>query len=121
MFTGLPAQRATTVSLSILVVIEMFNACNSLSENESLFVLPLWSNPYLVASIILSMALHFMILYVPFFREMFRITALNKEEWIAVIAISFPVIVIDEVLKFISMRMAKSEKSEKAQLKEKAD
>jgi Ca2+ transporting ATPase len=44
----------------------MLNACNSLSENESLLVLPLWSNPYLVASIALSMALHFCILYVPF-------------------------------------------------------
>lgn len=49
---------------------------------------------------------------------MFRITALNKDEWIAVIAISFPVIVIDEALKFISMRMAKSGKAE---LKEKAE
>ncbi|WVF66907.1 calcium-translocating P-type ATPase, SERCA-type [Kwoniella sp. CBS 6097] len=104
MFTGLPSMRATTMSLSILVVIEMFNACNSLSENESLFVLPLWSNPYLVASIALSMALHFMILYVPFFRGMFRITALNKEEWIAVLVISAPVIVIDEVLKWISLQ-----------------
>lgn len=47
-------------------VIEMLNACNSLSENESLLVLPIWANPYLVASIALSMALHFMILYVPF-------------------------------------------------------
>ncbi|KAK8861439.1 potassium/sodium efflux P-type ATPase, fungal-type [Kwoniella newhampshirensis] len=108
-FTGLPAQRATTVSLSILVVIEMFNACNSLSENESLFVLPIWTNPYLVASIALSMALHFMILYVPFFRALFRITSLNLEEWIAVLFISVPVIVIDEVLKFVSMRMAKGD------------
>ncbi|WWC60140.1 potassium/sodium efflux P-type ATPase, fungal-type [Kwoniella dejecticola CBS 10117] len=105
MFTGLPSMRATTVSLSILVVIEMFNACNSLSENESLLVLPLWTNPYLVASIALSMALHFMILYVPFFRTMFRITALNQEEWVAVLLISAPVIVIDEVLKWISMRL----------------
>ncbi|WWD16654.1 potassium/sodium efflux P-type ATPase, fungal-type [Kwoniella shandongensis] len=104
MFTGIPAQRATTVSLSILVVIEMFNACNSLSENESLFVLPIWTNPYLVASIVLSMALHFMILYVPFFRTLFRITSLNLDEWIAVLVISAPVILIDEVLKFISMR-----------------
>lgn len=44
----------------------MLNACNSLSENESLLVMPIWVNPYLVASIALSMALHFMILYVPF-------------------------------------------------------
>jgi len=49
-----------------LTVVEMLNACNSLSENESLLVLPLWANPYLVASIALSMALHFCILYVPF-------------------------------------------------------
>ncbi|WVQ79032.1 potassium/sodium efflux P-type ATPase, fungal-type [Cryptococcus sp. DSM 104549] len=113
-FTGLPSQRATTISLSILVVIEMLNACNSLSENESLFVLPVWANPYLVGSIVLSMALHFMILYVPFFRDMFKITALNKEEWIAVLVISAPVIVIDEVLKFISMRMEKRGQEERA-------
>ena len=67
MFTNEMAQRATTISLSILVTIEMFNAMNSLSENESLLTLPLWSNKYLVLSIILSMVLHFAILYVPLF------------------------------------------------------
>ena len=103
MFTSVPSQRATTVSLSILVVIEMFNACNSLSENESLLVLPIWSNMYLVASVALSMALHFMILYVPFFSSLFQITPLNWEEWQAVLMISFPVIVIDEVLKYLSI------------------
>lgn len=67
MFTNVMAQRATTISLSILVTVEMFNAMNSLSENESLLRLPLWKNPFLVGAIALSMALHFMILYTPFF------------------------------------------------------
>lgn len=67
MFTNTMAQRATTISLSILVTVEMFNAMNSLSENESLLRLPVWKNMYLVMAIALSMALHFMILYVPFF------------------------------------------------------
>ncbi|KAI8361710.1 SERCA-type calcium-translocating P-type ATPase [Blakeslea trispora] len=102
MFSNTFSMKATTMSLSILVVIEMFNAMNSLSENESLLTLPLWSNPYLVLSIILSMALHFMILYVPFFTKLFAIVPLNKEEWIAVLWISLPVIFIDEVLKFIT-------------------
>jgi Ca2+ transporting ATPase len=55
------------MSLSILVVIEMFNAMNSLSENESLLTFPLWNNIYLCLAIALSMLLHFMILNVPFF------------------------------------------------------
>lgn len=73
-----------------------------MSENESLLTLPLWVNPYLVLSIALSMALHFMILYVPFFTKLFVIVPLNMDEWIAVLWISAPVIVIDEVLKLIT-------------------
>lgn len=102
MFTNVFSQRATTISLSVLVVIEMFNAINSLSENESLLTLPLWRNMYLVGAIILSMGLHFMILYVPFFSSLFSITPLNFEEWQAVVIISFPVIIIDEILKLVS-------------------
>jgi len=102
MFTDSMASRATTMSLSILVVIEMLNAMNSLSENESLLTLQLWTNPYLIFAITLSMVLHFMILYVPFFAKIFVIVPLNVEEWKAVMWISIPVIIIDEILKLIS-------------------
>ncbi|KAJ3883752.1 Ca-transporting ATPase [Lentinula edodes] len=102
MFTNVMAQRATTISLSILVTVEMFNAMNSLSENESLLRLPLWKNPFLVGAIALSMALHFMILYTPFFTTLFAITPLNWPEWKAVLYFSAPVVLIDEVLKFIT-------------------
>lgn len=73
MFSNWMAKKATTMSLSILVTIEMFNAMNSLSENESLLTLPLWVNPILVLAITLSMVLHFIILYVPFFSVLPRL------------------------------------------------
>lgn len=102
MFSNGMAQRATTMSLSVLVLVEMFNAMNSLSENESLLRLPVWKNMYLVGAVCLSMALHFMILYVPFFTKIFAIAPLNVAEWTAVFYLSAPVLVIDEILKFIS-------------------
>ncbi|KAF8528225.1 hypothetical protein BU17DRAFT_81482 [Hysterangium stoloniferum] len=102
MFTNVMSHRATTMSLSILVTVEMFNAMNSLSENESLLVLPVWKNPYLVGAITLSMLLHFVILYIPFFTTLFAITPLNWTEWKAVLYLSAPVLVLDELLKFIS-------------------
>ncbi|KAL8806552.1 MAG: hypothetical protein Q9223_004689 [Gallowayella weberi] len=105
MFSNSSAKAASTMSLSILVVIEMLNAMNALSSSESLLSLPLWKNMYLVFAISLSMALHFILLYVPFFQALFAIVPLNWNEWKAVLWISIPVIFIDEILKFLERRM----------------
>jgi len=91
-----------TMSLSVLVTIEMLNAMNSLSENQSLVMMPPWINIWLMLAITLSMSLHFMVLYVPFFNAVFHICPLNWEEWIAVLKISLPVVFLDESLKFLS-------------------
>ncbi|OGM41781.1 putative endoplasmic reticulum calcium ATPase [Aspergillus bombycis] len=105
MFTNDMSRSASTVSLSILVVIEMLNAMNALSSSESLFTFALWNNMMLVYAIILSMALHFAILYIPFLQGLFSILPLNWVEWKAVVAISAPVIIIDETLKFVERQM----------------
>lgn len=91
MFSNDMAKSASTVSLSILVVIEMFNAMNALSSSESLLTLPLWDNMMLVYAIALSMALHFALLYTPFLQTLFSILPLNWPEWQAVLIISAPV------------------------------
>ncbi|XP_050266596.1 calcium-transporting ATPase 3, endoplasmic reticulum-type isoform X1 [Quercus robur] len=92
----------STVSMTVLVVVEMFNALNNLSENQSLLVIPPWSNLWLVASIILTMIFHVLILYVHPLSVLFSVTPLSWAEWRLVLYLSFPVIIIDEVLKFFS-------------------
>ncbi|RXH91560.1 hypothetical protein DVH24_020583 [Malus domestica] len=92
----------STVSMTVLVVVEMFNALNNLSENQSLVVIPPWSNLWLVGSIILTMILHVLILYIHPLSILFSVTPLSWADWTVVLYLSFPVIIIDEVLKFLS-------------------
>jgi Ca2+-transporting ATPase len=101
--------KASTMSLSVLVVIEMLNALNALSEDNSLLVIPPWVNLWLLVAIVASIGSHMFILYVPFMNQIFGITPLNLVEWKLVLAFSFPVILIDEVLKFFGRIMNERE------------
>nr|AAW25510.1 SJCHGC06851 protein [Schistosoma japonicum] len=93
-----------TMALSVLVLIEMLNAMNSLSENQSLIAMPPWVNIWLMLAMVVSMSLHFLILEVDFLSKVFQITPLSLEEWFMVVKISAPVIFIDEILKLIARR-----------------
>jgi magnesium-transporting ATPase (P-type) len=94
----------STISMSVLVIVEMFNALNALSENCSLLVLPPWSNLWLLAAIGVSVALHLLILYVPPLAAMFSVVALSWAEWRMVLLLSAPVVLVDEVLKLATRR-----------------
>jgi Ca2+-transporting ATPase len=93
--------KAVSMALSVLVMIEMFNALNALSEDGSLLQMPPWANPWLLVAIVVSLGMHALIMYVPAFASLFEITALDMKDWIVITAFSFPVVVIDEILKAI--------------------
>ncbi|MBA0582626.1 hypothetical protein Gorai_024762 [Gossypium raimondii] len=93
--------KASTLSLSVLVSIEMLNSLNALSEDGSLLTMPPWVNPWLLLAMSISFGLHFLILYVPFLAQVFGIVPLSLNEWLLVLAVAFPVVLIDEVLKCI--------------------
>merc|ERR1712131_340123 len=96
------APEAMTMALSVLVTIEIANALNSVSENQSLLVMHPWVNIYLLMAMALSFSLHFMILYVDVFNVVFNISALSFEQWMVVLKFSLPVLLVDEALKFIA-------------------
>ena len=99
---SLDTRLASSVALSVLVVIEMFNALNALSETESLLVLTPFANWWLIGAVALSIALHLGILYVEGLVSVFNVLPLSKDDWILVLALSVPVVLIDEVLKLIT-------------------
>eukprot|EP00357_Protocruzia_adherens_P000754 CAMPEP_0115023650 /NCGR_PEP_ID=MMETSP0216-20121206/32568_1 /TAXON_ID=223996 /ORGANISM="Protocruzia adherens, Strain Boccale" /LENGTH=1023 /DNA_ID=CAMNT_0002397157 /DNA_START=284 /DNA_END=3355 /DNA_ORIENTATION=- len=108
--------KASTLSLSVLVVIEMLNALNALSEDGSLVQMPPWVNPWLILAIVGSIGMHMVILYIPFMTQIFSIAPLDYTEWMLVLKFSIPVIIIDEILKFVGRMF--TERELKQRLKE---
>jgi Ca2+-transporting ATPase len=109
--------KASTLSLSVLVTIEMLNALNAVSEDGSLLTIPPWVNPYLLLAMASSFILHFMILYVPWMATIFSIAPHDAVDWLLVLLFSFPVIILDEILKFVGRRMNDAEREERERQK----
>jgi Ca2+-transporting ATPase len=65
------------MALSVLVVIEMLNAMNALSEDGSLLTMPPWCNKWLLVAIVVSLGLHMVIMYVPALAVLLEITSLD--------------------------------------------
>jgi P-type Ca2+ transporter type 2C len=101
--------KASTLSLSCLVMLEMLNALNALSENGSLIHMPPWINPWLLLAISGSIAIHILIIYIPFFTEIFGTTYMTGYDWLIVMIFSSPVILIDEILKVFARWKAERE------------
>lgn len=100
--------KASTLSLTVLVIIEMLNAFNALSEDGSLIQMPPWTNPWLILACMGSVLVHFGILYTPFLAKIFAVCPLDWHDWVLVMTFSFPVILVDEVLKFVGRITASS-------------
>ncbi|KAL0464951.1 UNVERIFIED_CONTAM: Calcium-transporting ATPase, endoplasmic reticulum-type [Sesamum latifolium] len=79
--------KAMTLSLSVLVAIEMLNSLNALSEDNSLIRMPPWRNPWLLIAMSFSLGLHCLILYVPLLANVFGIVPLSLNEWLLVLGI----------------------------------
>merc|ERR1712110_895294 len=96
------APEPMTMALSILVTIEMCNAISAISENQSLVAMPPWINPLLLGAMALSFGLHFVILYVDVMATVFQVTPLSIAQWMTVLKFSIPVILLDELLKWVA-------------------
>lgn len=102
-------QKASTLSLTVIVVIEMLNALNALSDEASILTVGLFANPKLIFAIFLSVGLHCGICYIPFFSRIFGTRPLLLNDWLLVLLFTFPVIIIDEIIKiFVRARTTRA-------------
>ena len=80
-FTGKLKSHPQSLSLSVLVMIEMLKALSAVSLDSSLFTVQPWQNPWLIISVIIPLLLHALVLYTPSLNIVFGLSPLTKEEW----------------------------------------
>ena len=106
-------KKASTLSLTVLVMIEMFNSLNAMSEDQSIFTVGVFSNMWLWGAIFCSTMLHCVILYIPVFEKVFGTVPLDVKDWCLVIIFTLPVIWIEEILKYVSRERNRKERNKR--------
>lgn len=99
---------ARTMTLITMAMYQWFNAWNCRSQTRSLFSIGLFTNKLLIAVMILVLALQSAIVYIPTMRYIFKTVPLSLHDWIIVVAITFPIIILEEIRKAIASSFAKA-------------
>ena len=103
-----------TLSLTTLVAMEMFKALSAVSVDNSLLVVPSWKNKYLLVGVLVPSLLHVFVVHSDKLGwagvgQAFGMVGLNREQWIKVLQFSAPILILDEILKFVGRRVNKAE------------
>lgn len=94
-------KKAQTVAFTTLVVYQMFNVLNQRSEEQSIFKLGFFSNKWLIISVVASLALQAIAVYVPFLQQAFGTVALQLKDWLWIIAVSSTILIFGEIVKLL--------------------
>ncbi len=90
-----------TIVFNVVCMSQMGNVLAIRSEMQSLFSIGIFSNKPLIASVLLTFLLQFMITYIPFLQSIFKTQALSLDEFIIVGIASSLVFVAVEIDKVI--------------------
>ncbi len=105
-YDGTPASLpyARTMTLITMAMFQWFNAWNCRSEGKSLFQIGFFSNKWLIAATVLVFSLQLALCYVPFMQFIFKTVPLTLGDWALIVAVSAPIIVLEEVRKWLANR-----------------
>ena len=119
LFQGSGRMLPQTLSLTTLVMMEMFKALSAVSVDNSLIRVGPQKNGWLLLGVALPLLLHFAVVYseklgLPGLGESFGLVPLSLENWITVLKWSAPILLVDEALKAVGRSVNKERDEERA-------
>lgn len=102
---GATVAHARTIAVTTMVFFQFFQAWNARSETRSVFSINPLGNPFLFYSIVAALLAQLAVIYLPSLQWIFRTEALLMGEWLQIIVVSFSVIIVVEIDKFIRRKI----------------
>ncbi|EJO5348785.1 calcium-translocating P-type ATPase, PMCA-type [Clostridium botulinum] len=91
---------AQTMAFVVLSVSQLFHSLNMRHPKKSIFQLGLFTNKYLLASIVFGIFLQDVVITVPFLASVFKVFDLTPKDWIFVCGLSIIPLIVNEIFKF---------------------
>ena len=89
---------------TVLTLSQMGNALATRSDRDSLFTIGLLSNKALLGSVLLTLLLQIVVVYLPMMQTVFKTTALSASDLLLCLALSSIVFVAVEIKKWVARR-----------------
>lgn len=91
---------AQTMAFTTLMLFQLFNIFNARSDEKSAFT-RLFTNNWLWAAIVFSLALHVAVVYIPFLQQAFSTVSLSAGDWLLCAAVASSVLWLRELSKIL--------------------
>lgn len=103
---------AQTVAFTGIIVVEKINVLNFRSLKAPIWTLGLWSNPWVLLAIVLTISMQVAAVYAPVMQSILHTTPLSLSDWGLIVAVALPIFVSVEAIKCIAwMRHRNAAKS----------
>ena len=96
-----------TMAFLAMSMTEIFHSFNMRSQRNSVFTMK-HQNKYLFGSMFIALLLTTSVIYVPFLSNLFEFTEISITEYAVAMGISFMIIPLVEIIKFIQRKFAKN-------------
>lgn len=105
--SGLVYRQATTMTLAAIIFCQIGAVLNCRTESQSVFKVGLLSNKRVVQGIVFEVVLICALIYVPFLQEIFQTAPIGPMDWVFLVLIPIPIVLLDELRKALFRRARK--------------
>jgi P-type Ca2+ transporter type 2C len=110
--SGIAYSHATTMTLAAIVFCQIAMVMNCRTSTSSVFKIGLFKNKHVMFGIVCELAILCALVYLPFLHGIFNTTPLDLKDWIFLILIPIPLLLIEEARKAVSRKLNRKKNKE---------